>query len=115
MITELAVPADQEFLDQFGESPQRGEEPWIRYVTIPTGDGELHVSFDTAESSVRFDWYRGDDLIWHCYREQATTLQIETSEGETRLAATFESEDLKGQLNVRVYPHVGIHDSTLRG
>ncbi|MGI8306503.1 hypothetical protein [Saccharopolyspora hattusasensis] len=57
----------------------------------------------------------GASLIWHCYREQATTLQIETSEGETRLAATFESEDLKGQLNVRVYPPVAIHDSTLRG
>ncbi|MEV0701586.1 hypothetical protein AB0I53_27250 [Saccharopolyspora sp. NPDC050389] len=110
----LIIPGEQEFLDQFGEAPEVLEEPWIQGAKFETGNGTLRLSFDQLENSIRFEWRQSDDVLWHFFREGATALSIRAENEETRLVAEFESEELSGEVDVRVYPKIAIKDSLLR-
>ncbi|MEV6231675.1 hypothetical protein AB0L88_27840 [Saccharopolyspora shandongensis] len=110
----LIVPGEQEFLDQFGEAPEVLAEPWIRGAEFETESGTLGLSFDQLENSIRFEWRQGDDVVRHFFREGATALRIRTEKKETHLVAEFESGELSGEVDVRVYPRIAIKDSLLR-
>jgi hypothetical protein len=115
MTDVLNVPGEQEFLNEFGESPQPLEEPWIRSITITSENGNLALSYDTHEKSIRFEWSQDDDVLWEFFRETATSLSIRSERGETHFIASFESGELFGELDVRVYPKISVKDSSLRG
>ncbi len=110
----LTVPDEQEFLDQFGTAPETLEEPWIQRAEFETENGTLELSFDQHEKSIRFEWRQGDEVLWYFFRECATTLSIRAENQETRFIAEFDSEELSGEVDVRVYPRISIKDSALR-
>ncbi|MGW5643285.1 hypothetical protein ACWEV3_17030 [Saccharopolyspora sp. NPDC003752] len=110
----MIIPGEQEFLDQFGEAPEALEEPWIQGIEFETENGTLRLSFDQHENSIRFEWRRGDDVLWRFFREGATALSIRAENRETHLIAEFESGELSGEVDVRVYPRIAVKDSSLR-
>lgn len=115
MIDTMTVPEEQEFLDQFGEAPEALDEPWIQRIRIDTENGSIELSYDAIQRSVQFIWRQEDEVLWHFVRECATALSIRTESQETHFVAEFESEDLSGEVDVRVFPKVSIKDSSLRG
>ncbi|EQD87828.1 hypothetical protein A8924_6357 [Saccharopolyspora erythraea NRRL 2338] len=114
MTDVLSVPDEQEFLNEFGEAPQVQDEPWIRSISISSDNGTLELSFDSHERSIRFEWRDDDDVLWEFFRETATSLVIRNEGGETYFVVSFESAELSGNLDVRVYPKIAIKDVSLR-
>jgi hypothetical protein len=47
------------------------------------------------------------------FREGATHFTVYSAEGETHLRIEFETDSLRGLLNVRVFPSIQIADSLL--
>ncbi|MEU6268588.1 hypothetical protein [Saccharopolyspora shandongensis] len=115
MTDVLNIPGEQEFLNEFGESPQPLEESWIRSITITAENGDLALSYDTHEKSIRFEWSQGNDVLWEFFRETATSLSIRSERGETHFIVEFDSVELSGELDVRVFPAVAVKDSLMRG
>ncbi|MER5388208.1 hypothetical protein [Saccharopolyspora sp. NPDC002686] len=114
MTDTMSIPKEQEFLDQFGEAPEALDEPWIQRTQIESENGTLELSYDAIQRSVQFVWRQADDVLWHFVRECATALSIRAENQETHFIAEFETEELSGEVDVRVYPRIAIKDSSLR-
>lgn len=114
MTDALQVPEDQEFLDQFGEAPSELDEPWVRKLTVETENGELALSYDENEQSIRFIWTQNGRVLWDFFRESALSLAIRSERGETHFVAEFDPGELSGELDVRVYPAIAIKDFLMR-
>ncbi|QIZ36614.1 hypothetical protein [Saccharopolyspora sp. ASAGF58] len=114
MTDTMSIPKEQDFLDQFGEAPEVLDEPWIQRTQIESENGTLELSYDAIQRSVQFVWRQADDVLWYFVRECATALSIRAENQETHLVAEFESEELSGAVDVKVYPRISIKDSSLR-
>lgn len=114
--TPFTVPADRDFLHEFGSEPVAADaaEPWRRVLTVPVGESaELVLSFDEIAATVQLVWTVSGRTVLSLYREKAVRLGLVTENGISGFSVEFDSTELGGNLNVQVYPHVSVTDSLL--
>ncbi|MGF6889160.1 hypothetical protein ABIA39_008554 [Nocardia sp. GAS34] len=120
MSREFVVPDDAEFVQELGielgvERMGVGlRDEAVRMLAIDLADDDRVVfSFDVVGRSVRFRRLKGEMAVMDIFREGATRLSIGWS-GETRcLAIEFETDSLRGQLEIKVGTCVEILDRML--
>ena len=111
---QFVVPADQEILESLGVEPTAvpDTETARRFELAIDGD-VLDFTYDVHGRSIRCRWSRGDSTLVDVFREGATHFTVYSARQETHLRIEFETDSLRGLLDVRVFPGVQIEDSLL--
>ncbi len=111
---QFVVPADQEILETLGVEPAAvpDTETAQRFELAIEGD-TLDFTYDVHGRSVRCRLSRGDSTLVDVFREGATHFTVYSAQRETHLRIEFETDCLRGLLDVRVFPGIKVEDSLL--
>jgi hypothetical protein len=110
----FVVPADRVFVEEFGVAPVAVEDAeTASQFEVAVGEDVLDFTYDVLGRSIRCLWSRGDTLLLDIFREGATHLMVYTTPGETHLRTEFETDSLRGYLDIQVFPTLGFEDSLL--
>jgi hypothetical protein len=111
---QFVVPSGQDIIEALGVEPTMvaGTETAQRFEVTIDGD-TLDFTYDVHGRSIQCLWSRGETLLVEVFREGATHFTVYSAEGETHLRIEFETDSLRGLLNVRVFPSIQIADSLL--
>ncbi len=112
------VADDDVWLSAFGVLPQAEEasgDDWVREVRAPVSvTGELHLSWDVINQSVRVRYTLASDLIVDVYREQATLLTVDDRKTGPVVVLEYYAEGCRGRTIVRTQPTLALTDIFLR-
>ncbi|WP_134734360.1 hypothetical protein [Amycolatopsis nivea] len=113
---EFAVADDEVWLSAFDTLPQWEDasgDSYVRELKIPVSEtGELHLSWDPVERSVRLRYRQGSDVVVDVFREQATVLTIH--QPGPIIAVEYRAEDCLGRMRVQLQPTFALDDVFLR-
>lgn len=110
------VAPDDEQLAEWGLEAQVGDEPWVRSVQLPTGDGSaLTITWDEVAASAYVRWTTSTGTVAELTREAIDTITIERRDDGLVLTVAMMGDGLSGTLTVAVSPTgVQFQDTLLR-
>ena len=108
------IPEHYSFVDTLGIAPELVENEAACRLTFDDTDGdELVVTLDQPGRSAHVLWLHRGIAIMEIFREGAVGVRLTANGTTSALAILFETEDLKGELDVQVAPSFEIRDQLL--
>jgi len=107
------VPEYHEFLDTLGVAPEEVEGGDAQTLRFGKDREELIVTFDVPARSFYCRWMRDSQPLVEVEREAAVRLRLRSLAGSAFVDVDFESEDLRGRLEVQVVPSFALRDRML--
>ncbi len=107
------VPEYHEFFDALGVGPEpiEGEDAHVLHFEL---DSEvMALTFDIPGRSVNCKWSSGPRVFVDVFREAAARIRVRSSATSTVIVVDFESDDLRGKLEVQVSPSFALNDQLL--
>lgn len=110
---EFVLPEYHEFVDSLGVGPEPVEGEEAQSLKFELGVEVLMITFDPPGRSVHCRWSRGGSQLVEIFREGATRLQLSDLGEVKTIEVEFETDTLKGQLQLQVSPSLALRDRLL--
>ncbi|WP_141693587.1 hypothetical protein [Streptomyces sp. PTY087I2] len=114
MQKQFVTPDPQDLVNALGVEPEiTGETQMTLMFFDVTGEG-LTFSYNTVGRSVSVHWStKSGDPKLKIFREGATLLRIQESDGSTTLFVEFATQDTTGVLELQIFPNVSATETSL--
>jgi len=103
------IPEFHEFVDTLGVGPDFVEGGDAQQLVFPQDGEQLTITFDAPGRSVHLRWTRDGSTIVEMFREGAVGVRLAASV----LTVAFDTDDQRGELQVRTAPSFELRDRLL--
>jgi hypothetical protein len=110
---QFEVPEYHDFIDLLGVGPDLIEGGEAQAIQFQCDDEIMVVTFDVPGQSIHCRWTKNARLLLEVEREGAIQLRLRSQVPSAFIDVDFETDDMRGQLEVQVLPAFAIRDGLL--